>query len=320
MSSKLEATGKLRRLLNFSLGRWLAVLAALGVPPEHLTGKHGPCPFCGGKDRFRFDDKAGRGTWICNQCGAGDGVDFIRRLHDCDFVTACGHLARVVGMCEVERRAESDRDRRKDLRDLMRGATADLRETPVERYLRSRKLLRDGPDFGGIRDLYWHPACWEAETKRTMGAMLAVVRDVAGKAVSVHRTYLTHDGRKANLRSPRKMMPPIGTVRGCCVRLMATPADVVAVAEGIETALAVELLHGWPCWAALNAGGLESLELPKKLQTVQVCGDCDSSYTGQAAAYALAKRLKSEGRGVVVCLPDSFDCDYADVWLREASA
>ncbi|MDI5829610.1 hypothetical protein MJN51_36035, partial [Salmonella enterica subsp. enterica serovar Kentucky] len=35
--------------------------------------RHAPCPACGGKDRFRFDDN-GRGSFICNQCGAGDGL------------------------------------------------------------------------------------------------------------------------------------------------------------------------------------------------------------------------------------------------------
>ena len=39
-----------------------------------LSGKHGPCPLCGGRDRFRFDDKDGRGTYFCSGCGAGDGV------------------------------------------------------------------------------------------------------------------------------------------------------------------------------------------------------------------------------------------------------
>ena len=35
---------------------------SLGVPAKALTNRHGPCPICGGKDRFRFDDKGGRGT------------------------------------------------------------------------------------------------------------------------------------------------------------------------------------------------------------------------------------------------------------------
>ena len=53
---------------------------SLGVPAKALTNRHGPCPVCGGKDRFRFDDKGGRGTWICSTCGAGDGIELVKRL------------------------------------------------------------------------------------------------------------------------------------------------------------------------------------------------------------------------------------------------
>lgn len=41
-------------------GRWPDLLSAMRLTPKN--GKHGPCPCCGGKDRFRLDDKLGRGT------------------------------------------------------------------------------------------------------------------------------------------------------------------------------------------------------------------------------------------------------------------
>ncbi|MGL6532405.1 primase-helicase zinc-binding domain-containing protein [Aeromonas caviae] len=63
-------------------GHWPEVLASLGVvvPPRK---QHGPCPVCGGRDRFRFDDKGGDGRWICGQGGcdkAGDGLDLVVRV------------------------------------------------------------------------------------------------------------------------------------------------------------------------------------------------------------------------------------------------
>ena len=53
-------------------GRWRDVLGNYGcqLPSGH---KHGSCPVCGGKDRFRFDDKNGRGTWFCAQCDVQSG-------------------------------------------------------------------------------------------------------------------------------------------------------------------------------------------------------------------------------------------------------
>jgi putative DNA primase/helicase len=65
-------------------GRWGEILPALGIPPEHLTNRHGPCPGCGGRDRFRFDDKGGRGGFVCGGGGdvqTGDGFDLLMHVH-----------------------------------------------------------------------------------------------------------------------------------------------------------------------------------------------------------------------------------------------
>src|SRR3954452_13263359 len=78
-------------------GRWLGILIELGVSPKLLENRHGPCPLCGGNDRFRFDDKDGRGTWICSRCGAGDGPELVKRLNNVDFKGAAKLVERVVG-------------------------------------------------------------------------------------------------------------------------------------------------------------------------------------------------------------------------------
>ncbi len=62
-------------------GRWTEILPLLGVDPRFLVNRHGPCPLCGGKDRFRFDDKDGSGSYYCNGCGAGVGIILVRKLH-----------------------------------------------------------------------------------------------------------------------------------------------------------------------------------------------------------------------------------------------
>jgi phage/plasmid primase-like uncharacterized protein len=67
-----------------AVGRWPDILAALGIADDHLTRRHGPCPGCGGKDRYRFDDRDGRGTWICGGGGnpqAGDGFGLLRHVY-----------------------------------------------------------------------------------------------------------------------------------------------------------------------------------------------------------------------------------------------
>jgi putative DNA primase/helicase len=49
-------------------GHWPSILSRLAIHVPSGPMKHGPCPACVGTDRFRFDDKDGRGTWFCNQC------------------------------------------------------------------------------------------------------------------------------------------------------------------------------------------------------------------------------------------------------------
>ena len=71
-------------VIHTAIGHWPHILPALGVPPEFLTNRHGPCPGCGGKDRYRFDDKEGRGTFVCGGGGDstnGDGFDLLMHVH-----------------------------------------------------------------------------------------------------------------------------------------------------------------------------------------------------------------------------------------------
>jgi len=66
-------------------GHWAAILTRhYGVSAASLTGQHAPCPGCGGRDRFRFDDRNGAGSWLCSQGGggtiSGDGLALIMHV------------------------------------------------------------------------------------------------------------------------------------------------------------------------------------------------------------------------------------------------
>ncbi len=78
-------------------GRWSEILPRLGIDARFLRNRHGPCPLCGGKDRFRFDDLDGTGSYYCNQCGAGVGIILIRKKHGWDFKTACDEIDLIIG-------------------------------------------------------------------------------------------------------------------------------------------------------------------------------------------------------------------------------
>ncbi|MDI3462768.1 MAG: hypothetical protein OJF50_001589 [Nitrospira sp.] len=80
-------------------GKWPDILRSLGIAVPATAKQHGPCPCCGGKDRFRFDDLEGRGTWFCNQCDphAGNGFALIQNVFSCDFLHALETVALEIG-------------------------------------------------------------------------------------------------------------------------------------------------------------------------------------------------------------------------------
>ncbi|EOC1067933.1 DUF927 domain-containing protein [Cronobacter malonaticus] len=81
-------------------GRWPHILSALGIRVP-AAKRHGACPVCGGKDRFRLDDREGRGTWFCNQCGNGDGLDLVRLATGQDVKAVSAMVAGALSLPDV---------------------------------------------------------------------------------------------------------------------------------------------------------------------------------------------------------------------------
>lgn len=290
-------------------GKWKGILQALGVEGRYLTGKHCPCPMCGGKDRFRFDNQGGNGGFICGQCGAGNGFDMLKRLHGWDFAKAAREIDRICGNLPREARTAhiEAADRVGMLNRLWLSAERIDGQNMGYRYLAGRcELPRSMP-----KCLRFAPRC-PAPDRIVRPALLALVTDRAGKAVNIHRTFLAGDC-KAAIETPRAMMP--GEVpAGSAVRLFPVHGERLGVAEGIETAFAAAARFGVSVWAALNAGLLSKWEPPESVREVFVFGDCDANFTGQAAAYRLAHRLTAQrGLAVQVHIPEATGTDWADV-------
>ncbi|WAJ74558.1 DUF5906 domain-containing protein [Moraxella bovis] len=93
-------------------GHWLSrIFPAVGIKLKGNGKKHQSCPCCGGKDRFRCDDKQGNGTWICNNCGAGNGIDLVIKYTGQSVRDAYEAVAGVLGIDGG--RAMSDADKAK---------------------------------------------------------------------------------------------------------------------------------------------------------------------------------------------------------------
>lgn len=77
---------------------WKMVLQHFGINRDFLSGRHSPCPYCGGRDRFRYDNKHGNGDYFCNGCGAGDGLSLIQKVNGLDFAETAQQLINYLGL------------------------------------------------------------------------------------------------------------------------------------------------------------------------------------------------------------------------------
>lgn len=288
-------------------GKWPGIFSSFGIKVGN--GKHGPCPICGGTDRFRFDDKAGRGTYICNQCGAGDGFKLIMDVMKIDFKEACEQIAKIIGTVEPSKFQSEPKASPEKLRELFVNSKPIKKGDPVTNYLHNRGLS----DFP--KTLRYAPKCWELETKMEQKAMLAVFTSPKDEAITIHRTYIK-DGSKLDVDHPRKTMPPTKKMTGGAVRLYGIDKDVLGIAEGIETAICCKEQFKIPTWAALSAGLLEGFIPPKLVKHLVILSDNDQNYCGQKAAYTLANRLYKDME-VEVQVPSRSGEDWLDEFLRK---
>lgn len=272
------------------------------------------CPFHNEKTpSFTLTPDGGR--YICFGCGAGgDVLDFVMRVEGLSFAEAVAFLS---GSPTTPRPAKAAPARPASARSVEPCAVAlklwrearPAEGTPIEAYLRRRGLTLPIP--ASIRH---HPGLLYTPAGLRFPAMVCAVQAPDRRLQAIHRTYLTADGRKADVASPKMMLGPCA---GGAVRL-GPAARRLLVGEGIETSLAAMQATGIPAWAALSTSGLRSLILPSVVREVVIAADGDGP--GIEAAEAAARRWTAEGRTCRIARPPE-GSDFADVLVgRTAEA
>lgn len=324
-----EFQARVRELKQRMHGRWTEFLRSCGIDDAVLSGRNRPCPMCGGRDRFQYTDKFGLGNYHCRGCGAGTAISLLQGALGMSFVECMKAIEKYLGSTRATATApDNPAGASRRMEDLVRSIWDEAKPValcdPVDQYLRARGLhlqsypgaLRCHPALG-----YYARAAGQARPRKVASypAMVAAVHDGEGRLVTLHRTYLGQ-GCKAPVPDAKKLLS--SGIAGASVRLFA-PTTELAVAEGVETALAVHLATGRPVWSAISAGNLERLHVPDSVKLVAIYADNDSKskFDGQASAYALARRLRQQDpdRRVEVYIPREAGRDWADVWVARCA-
>lgn len=288
-------------------GHWRTILSSIGIRDEFMRNKHGPCPLCGGRDRYRFDDLNGEGTYFCNQCGPGNGFTMLRKHLGLSNHDAMREIERIIGRdalpiwSPATEQSEGSAFHQAAIEKLLSEATD---EGVVVEY-----LARRGIDVGSPV-LLGHPECpyYDTKTGRRIGAYPAVIAPILcpeGRLISAQRVYL------ADVDTAKKNMTPARKITGGAVRLFEAAAEM-GVCEGWETGLAAHQLFKMPIWAGLSDNGMLQIELPMGVEKLHIFGDNDASYAGQTAAFALAKKANRDGIAVEVHIPSKVGTDWLD--------
>lgn len=306
----------IREVTHAATDRWPAVLAGLHIDVPDSPRRHGPCPACGGSDRFRFDD-GGRGSFICNQCGAGDGLDLIRKVNNCDTTEAARLAADVLGI--DYRTVKQDEETASQKREQMKA------ECQHREQERQRRKLAEIEQRRGLFVSHWQglvETAFEGESEYLMnkglvgftfpvlpdGSLLLGLVDESGTVTAAQT--ITQQGEKRLLAGSAK--------RGAyhAVNVADAPQSVL-IAEGLATALSVHLIRPEALTVcAIDAGNLQRVAqaMHQRYPNAQIIIAADNDIkpgepnTGKDAAEKAAKAVS----GWVALPPTVKKADWND--------
>ncbi len=251
----------------------------------------GPCPRCGGTDRFGVNTRDT--VFGCRQCKAGgDQVALVAHVLGLPFLAAldwlCGPRVELTAEQQTEQKRRTEAaERARDSRAQKERAAAIAaartiwaeglppEDTPVRDYLARRGISRDlYPTLP--KCLRFHPrlsymvsagnGLWRAVHHGP--AMLAAVQGMNDRFGAVHRTWLDLDQPKGKIALPDPDRPGAmlaakkgwGSKKGGAIRLSTPPgATTLIMAEGIETtlsALVADCIPNAAYWAGVDLGNM----------------------------------------------------------------
>ena len=310
-------------------GREREVLDSLGLP-WHPKAIH--CPYPGHADlhpSWRFDERKRRA--VCSCCGYHDIFEVVVKMRGGTIGDAFLVVAEILGLdTGVGKESSAERQRRAAtaaaLAEQHRKARDDEQHrNEQQRIQRGRGIWEDSEPIGGtLGEVYleqtrklqsqdgetWAPDVLRYNSRKR--ALVAAARNLAsGEITAIHVVYLKENG--GNLRETdekgrrRNKKRTFGVRTGAVVRFPPTKAGrrarrIIAIAEGIETALSVWCASGLEVWATL--GPIPQLKtLPRGVRVLLLRDDDAIGSPADTAIGEAFDRWRRQGFDVHLVLP-----------------
>lgn len=284
----------IRNVTSLANGNWLSILNGLGLSIS--SHKHQPCPVCGGKDRFRFDDKDGRGTWFCNQCdpNSGDGLALVCNAFGVKPYQAACMVAPIVGL-DMAQPIDAERlirhQQQSEAKQRQRQHQAQIKQRQAAQFANdiARKYCRLAlPDNGYLQaknvkpfgSLQLKQAITVNGKNLAAGTLVIPVLNTSGLS---SLQFIAADGGKTFLAG--------GIIKGgmfpLCEQVSAN--GLIYIGEGFATCAAVaeDAPHSHVI-CAFNAGGLvgiaQAVRRSRPQAEIIILADNDRSGTGEQYA------------------------------------
>ena len=328
-------------------GKWLDIFHFFGVKFRE-DGKKGDCPICDGKNRFRFIDKDGKGTWICT-CGNGDGWELLMnatatKSDAVDFKAAIQMVETLLNVSDIKKR--KPREHKEDVpitREELRkhfGTGHRITDKPSlsSDYLRLRGIKVRPPIKEDKFCPLWHNnTMWHHEAKENFPCLTALFQMPNGETVMFQKHYIDkqtggkirveigkdENGNPVYANPKLSSRATIKNTTGGAVRLFPADRKEILIGEGVETMLSAaqhplfRLPDGshYPAWACLTADRLAGWIPPDGIQFVGIIIDNDASGHGLDAATTLSRRLRRNKIATKLYYPTTAGADWNDVLL-----
>jgi hypothetical protein len=296
----------------------LVVAEHLGARLKKVGGEWvGPCPRCGGRDRFAINPR--KRLFNCRGCGVGGDVfDLLRLLTGSTFAEAATLIGDRPPPSTLAKR--HDYDPVASIRRIVAGVRATL-GSPGERYLRETRRI----DTSAIADLLartdaigWNPSVYFNEPGhplhgQKLGCIVGIMTNPATvqRSGAISRTYIGPDGKKVCKAKTHGE-------GGGIVRL-SPDEDVfegLFLAEGLETALAAAALGLKPIWATGSAGTMGKFPVLAGIECLTLISDHDANGAGERAAREAEERWLAAGREVRILRAKAVGYDLNDALKR----